>query len=73
MITKELKLAEELSTEVCKDLDYSQIYSLAQRALCRIFVRKYNVEALCEEYGERYDYVFLNNQIDPINYKEPEV
>jgi hypothetical protein len=60
------KLASELSREVCKDLDYDEIYKLAESALSRVFLRKYNVKALCDEYGERYDYIFLANEIDPL-------
>ena len=60
-----LELAKFLSQEVCKDLDYNEIYKLAEEAMSRRFMRKYNVKSLCEDYGERYDYVFLDNGIDP--------
>jgi hypothetical protein len=60
-----LKLAKFLSQEVCKDLDYDEIYKLAEEAMSRRFMRKYNVKSLCEDYGERYDYVFLDNGIEP--------
>jgi hypothetical protein len=60
-----LKLAKFLSQEVCKDLDYDEIYKLAEEAMSRRFMRKNTIASLCEEYGERYDYVFLHNGIDP--------
>jgi len=60
-----VKLAKFLSQEVCKDLDYDEIYKLAEEAMSRRFMRKYNVKSLCEDYGERYDYVFLDNGIEP--------
>jgi hypothetical protein len=60
-----LKLAKFLSQEVCKDLDYNEIYELAEEALTRRFMRKNTIESLCEEYCERYDYVFLDNNIEP--------
>jgi hypothetical protein len=60
-----LKLAKFLSQEVCKDLDYNEIYKLAEEAMARRFMRKNTIESLCEEYGERYDYVFLDNGIEP--------
>jgi len=67
-----VKLARFLSQEVCKDLDYNQIYELAEEAMTRRFMRKHNLKSLCDEYGERYDYVFLNNDIDPLNLEENE-
>ena len=60
-----VKLAKFLSQEVCKDLDYNEIYKLAEEAMSRRFMRKNTIESLCEEYGERYDYVFLDNGIEP--------
>ena len=60
-----VKLAKFLSQEVCKDLDYNEIYKLAEEAMSRRFMRKYTIASLCEEYGERYDYVFLDNGIEP--------
>jgi len=62
-----IKVAKLLSQEVCKDLDYDVVYRLAEEALSRRFLRKHNLESLCEEYGERYHYVFLMNDIDPLN------
>jgi hypothetical protein len=60
-----VELAKFLSQEVCKDLDYNEIYKLAEEAMSRRFMRKNTIASLCEEYGERYDYVFLDNDIDP--------
>ncbi len=60
-----LELAKFLSQEVCKDLDYNEIYELAEESLSRRFMRKNTIASLCEEYGERYDYVFLDNGIEP--------
>ena len=60
-----VELAKFLSQEVCKDLDYSEIYKLAEEAMSRRFMRKHTIASLCEEYGERYDYVFLHNGIGP--------
>jgi hypothetical protein len=60
-----LELAKFLSQEVCKDLDYDEIYKLAEEAMSRRFLRKNTIKSLCEDYGERYDYVFLHNEIDP--------
>lgn len=60
-----VKLAKFLAQEVCKDLDYNEIYKLAEEAMSRRFMRKNTIESLCEDYGERYDYVFLDNGIDP--------
>jgi hypothetical protein len=48
-----LKLAKFLSQEVCKDLDYNEIYKLAEEAMSRRFMRKNTIASLCEEYGER--------------------
>jgi len=59
------ELAKFLSQEVCKDLDYDEIYKLAEEAMSRRFMRKNTIASLCEEYGERYDYVFLDNGIEP--------
>lgn len=67
MTMVDIKIAKSLSTEVCKDLDYDEIYKLAEEALSRRFLRKHNLESLCEDYGERYDYVFLMNDVDPLN------
>jgi hypothetical protein len=61
------RLSASLAEEVCKDLNYNEIYSLAIEMLSRRFLRKNNLESLCEEYGERYDYVFLDNGVDPLN------
>lgn len=67
MTTVDIKIAKSLATEVCKDLDYDVVYKLAEEALSRRFLRKYNLESLCEDYGEKYDYVFLMNDVDPLN------
>ena len=64
-LTVSSDLAEFLSKEVCKDLDYSEIYEIAERALSQQFMNLHTVQSLCEEYGERYDYAFLEHQIDP--------
>lgn len=61
------RLCVFLAEEVCKDLDYNEIYSLAKEMLARRFLRKNNVESLCEDYGEKYDYVFLDCGFDPLN------
>lgn len=61
----DLKIAKFLATEVLKDLDYYDVYELANEALSRRFIRKNNIQSLIEDYGERYDYVFLEHGIDP--------
>ena len=61
------ELAKFLSQEACKDLDYTEIYEIAEEALTRRFMRNHTVESLCAEYGERYDYVFMEHGVDPMN------
>lgn len=51
-------LAKALATEVCKDLDYQDVYELAEKALADKFMYKSTYEELLYEYEERYDYVF---------------
>lgn len=50
-------LAAALAVEVCKDLDYYEIYKLAEKQLKEQFMRR-SYEYLLYEYEERYDYVF---------------
>lgn len=59
------ELARDLATELCKDLDYSEIYDLAKVALIAKLSRE-SVQSLTEDYGERYDYTFLQHGIDPL-------
>lgn len=59
------ELVRDLATELCKDLDYSEIYDLAKVALMAK-LSKESVQSLSDEHGERYDYTFLQHGIDPI-------
>lgn len=50
-------LAAALAVEVCKDLDYYDIYKLAEKQMQEQF-RNRSYEELLYEYEERYDYIF---------------
>ncbi len=63
----DLNLANFLSREICKDLNYSEVYELAEKAMVSKLLNEHDLVSLAEEYGERYDYVFLNSGIDPLN------
>jgi hypothetical protein len=52
-------LARNLAKEVVKDMHPNDVYFFAEEAMSRRFMRKYNLEALREEYEERYDYIFM--------------
>lgn len=59
-------IVEALAIEICKDLNYSEIYDLAQVAM-KGKLANLSISEQCEEYGERYDYVFLDRGVDPDN------
>lgn len=68
MLTQQnyIAIARFLAQEVAKDLDYNEIYKLAEMQLTRDFIRKNNMETLVEDYGEKYDYVFLEHGVEPM-------
>lgn len=51
-------LAAALAVEVCKDLDYNDIYKLAEKQMQEKFLNS-SYDELLYEYEERYDYVFF--------------
>lgn len=59
-------VVEDLVVELCKDLDYSEIYNLAKVALIDKLSKEHGQRSLAYEYGERYDYVFLKHGVDPL-------
>lgn len=61
---QEISLIANLAVEIAKDLNYTEIYNLAHKALIDKLSQE-TVKALSDEYGERYDYVFLDRGIDP--------
>jgi cellulose biosynthesis protein BcsQ len=60
-----LNVATFLAIEVCKDLDYYDIYKLAEKQLQQEFQTNYSYRELMYEYEERYDYVFLDSNNEP--------
>lgn len=56
MIDKQF--AKNLAVEVCKDLDYDEVYLYAEKFLALKFKQKFTFDELWELYGERYDYIF---------------
>lgn len=61
---QEISLIANLAVEIAKDLNYTEIYNLAHKALIDKLGTK-TIKELSDEYGERYDYVFLDKGIDP--------
>jgi NTP pyrophosphatase (non-canonical NTP hydrolase) len=60
-------LVNFLSKEICKDLNYSEIYELAEGAMVSKLLNEHDLTSLAEEYGDRYDYVFLYSGVDPLS------
>jgi len=52
------QLSESLAVEVCKDLDYYDIYKFAEKFLTLKFSKTYTYERLKYEYEEKYPYLF---------------
>lgn len=57
-----VNLARNLAKEVVKDMHPNDVYFFAEEAMSRRFMRKHTLETLKEEYEERYDYIFTQEQ-----------